>query len=296
MNFIFSFQEQDNECISTTYNPKNVIDYFPKTLKIDDFILLNKENIYSSMNLCKNYGKVFLYTTNYFYKKIKKYIPNDIKIEILELDINKTVWSQTKFFSILENIKKYNQPFFHLDFDFFLLENLFYNMPEIVVTGQEYYEKNNYEYFNGYFGYGTHYSDFFKFFENENIVDLKELNCGYAYNCSIVGGKNLNLFIKWCEKSIDLSKKYKNITLPKELNYNKLCSIIEQSHLAKLCYESNIDVFKLSDLKQNDIFKKEKFIHSKFYGPELYYNQQTDPNFIYRLYNLRFKYLEGINK
>jgi len=52
MNFIFSFQEQD-------------------TLFSDSFIFLNKENIYSSMNLCKDYGKVFLYTTDSFYKKIK---------------------------------------------------------------------------------------------------------------------------------------------------------------------------------------------------------------------------------
>jgi len=276
MNFIFSFQEQD-------------------TLFSDSFIFLNKENIYSSMNLCKDYGKVFLYTTDSFYKKIKNYIPLNTEIKIMELDINKLVWSQIKFFSILDNIQKYNQPFFHLDFDFFLLENLFYKIPEVVVTGQEYYEKNDYQDFNGYYGYGKHYKEYFNFFEKENFTDLKELNCGYAYNCSIIGGKNLNLFKKWTEKSITLASKYKSINLPQNLNPNRFCSIIEQSSLAKICYDENINPLKLSETK-NNISTKEKFLHNKFFGPEIYYNQSDDPNFIYRLYDARVKYLKVIDK
>lgn len=267
MVYLYSFMPFESEYVIS----------HPYKLKFKDWFLLNKLNIHKTLSLSKKYGDVIIYVDKKYINEFDKIVPDGITLKEINLD-ESNIWAISKFHSILNFIEEFNVPFVHLDFDAFLLQDVFTNnKPDIVVALKESHQ--NIE---------LHYDNTFKIFPY-----LNQFNCGYTYNCSIVGGKNLNLIKNWCYESIKYSNEYKDI-----LNHN-ITSIIEQSHLTKILEANKIKPMQLVELNKDldkcifsraslNNYKEKVFVHDKFFGAELLSND--NPSF------LRKKWYETYNK
>jgi len=262
MTYLYSFTPFENEYVIS----------WPYKLKFKDWFLLNKLNIYKTLSLSKSYGDVVVYIDKNYINEFDKIIPDGIIVKQINLDKN-NIWAISKFHSILNFIEEFNVQFVHLDFDSFLLQDIFKNNEsDIIVAFKESHEDLRF-----------HYKNTFK-----NLPDLDKFNCGYTYNCSIVGGKNLNFIKDWCVKSINYANQYKNI-----MNYN-ITSILEQSHLTKLLEDKKIKPYEIIQLNKDlnnlalENYKEKVFIHDKFLSAELLSNDQ--PSF------LRTKWYDTYNK
>jgi len=267
MTYLYSFAPFENEYVIS----------WPYKLKFKDWFLLNKLNIYKTLSLSKSYGDVVVYIDKNYINEFDKIIPDDIIVKQINLDKN-NIWAISKFHSILNFIEEFKKPFVHLDFDAFLLKDILKNNEnDIIVAFQESHKDIRF-----------HHENTFNMLKEKKIFDLSKLNCGYTYNCSTVGGKNLNFIKDWCIKSIDYANQYKNV-----MNYN-LTSVIEQSHLTKLLEDKKIKPYEIIQLNKDlnnftlENHKEKVFIHDKFFGAELLSND--NPSF------LRTKWYNSYNK
>jgi len=275
MVYLYSFMPFESEYVIS----------HPYKLKFKDWFLLNKLNIHKTLSLSRKYGDVIIYVDKKYINEFDKIVPDGITLKEIDLD-KSNVWAISKFHSILNFIEEFNVPFVHLDFDAFLLHDVFKNSkPDIVVAYKEYHED-------------IASSDLWQFSEGMDAYNTVDLTFGdvashyvglyhRTYNCSIVGGKNLNLIKNWCYESIKYPDEYKTI-----LNHN-ITSIVEQGHLTRILETNEIKPMQMIELNKDlnvslKNYKEKFFVHDRFFGAELLSND--NPSF------LRRKWYETYNK
>ena len=275
MVYLYSFMPFEEEYVIS----------YPYKLKFKDWFLLNKLNIHKTLSLSRKYGDVIIYVDKKYINEFYQIVPDGITLKEIDLD-KSNIWAVSKFHSILNFIEEFNVPFVHLDFDAFLLQDVFKNnKPDIVVAFKEPHQDIA----------SRHLWPFSEEMDTYNTVDLTfgNLSLYYiglyhrTYNCSIVGGKNLNLIKNWCYESIKYSDEYKDT-----LNHN-ITSSIEQSHLTRILETNEIKPMQLIELNKDlDVslnnYKEKLFVLDKFFGAELLSND--NPSF------LRRKWYETYNK
>jgi len=269
MNYLYSFSPFDNRFVIS----------YPYKMTFEDWFNLNRLNIFKSIELTSNYGNVFLYIDHIFLKFFKDNLKN-YKVNYIPLNYKKSqnIWCDSKFNAISNFIKYKKEPFVHIDFDLFLTKDIFKNeIPELCISFKE--EGPAF----------THYKKYREYFTKNRLSDLANFKIDYAYNCSIVGGKDLKFLKIWVENTFNLIKKYDHVL--NNFNYNKylLSSIFEQLHLAYLT--KNYNVTELIKYNNNHVMHlaepnnkgewvvsnidKKIIIHDKCYGAEVIQDLKT---------------------
>lgn len=275
MVYLYSFMPFEEEYVIS----------YPYKLKFKDWFLLNKLNIHKTLSLSRKYGDVIIYVDKEYINEFDQIVPDGITLKEINLD-KSNIWDISKLYSILNFIEEFNVPFVHLDFDAFLLHDVFKNnKPDIVVAYKESHQdiasSDLWQFSEGMDAYNT--VDFIFGDVASHYVGLYHR----TYNCSIVGGKNLNLIKNWCYESIKYPDEYKTI-----LNHN-ITSIVEQGHLTRILETNEIKPMQMIELNKDlDVslknYKEKFFVHDRFFGAELLSND--NPSF------LRRKWYETYNK
>jgi len=164
-----------------------------------------KNEVYDLTKLClrylrKNYKNVYLITDKKGEEIFADLDWSNITTE-LEGVISpkyKEVWSLGKLYAI-NTIANKNEPFLHIDYDFFILEKL----PQDLLKAQILIQSRE-------FGCDSHYEIWFyeKFCKNKYLKKYKRQTI--TYNCGILGGTDYKFFQKYSENAIKLVEDPKN--------------------------------------------------------------------------------------
>lgn len=116
-------------------------------------------------------------------------------------EIKNHIWCYGKLYGI-NYIANKNEPFFHLDYDFFLLDKI----PNDILSAEVVFQSKEdalLEFYNKNFFIQNCKNKYL----NKNL-DFNNLN--YAYNCGIVGGQNYTFFKKYTEFSMKMIQDLEN--------------------------------------------------------------------------------------
>lgn len=246
MNFYYSFS---TKICPNIYQGDNYNKCLNKVVE------LTKE----SVNYLKtNYNNIYL-VTDFAGEKLF----NNINFSNIYTELEKIsnefpqVWSLPKIYA-LSFIANKNQPFIHLDYDFFITKKLSDKIinADIILQSKQYNIDK--------WGYNT------EFFEKKCPVKyIKNYKTqSFAYNCGVIGGKNFDFYKTYTKNVINLVTDERNRKFwintkfnQKSHNYYTKAILAEEYYITCFLEENNIKPVLFFDILNSDYFP---FIYEHF--------------------------------
>ncbi len=272
MNGIYSLSTQPNYSSITQQQLKNFDGYQKytiQTLQNDNhpyqtyFGYASREDFfksfYLSVKLAKNYfNDIKIYTDELGHKLLEP-LNLDVKI-IINLkysDIGSKFYSLAKIQTFL--LQK--EPFLHLDFDLFLLDNFDKLMHEQVMNSDIITlnsESNDWTKF---------YLDCINDYLNKRNIPIEEIDDSIKsnmqfpiYNNGIFGGNNIEFLHEFCNKLIDYLNKDNEFENPYILS-ERAVPFLEQFYFSSLARKKQIDINTFADKRDIVVFYNKYFVH-----------------------------------
>lgn len=224
--------------------------HYSSYAKMEEILFYTEKNI----NLLrKNYDEINLITDNDGKNIFKNLKWSNIYTPLENIsDKHSQVWCLGKLYAY-QFLTQKNEPFMHVDYDFFIFNKLPNNVLScgILTQSEESLSKLFYVYN-------------LDLFEKKciNKYLAKNIQTSVAYNCGIVGGHDINFFDFYSDTAIKMIEDDKNVDLWLNKNnakdYYTLPILAEQYYLAASAKFLNRKVNCLFDLLANDLLDENK--------------------------------------
>lgn len=206
--------------------------------------------------LKKNNYEIHLITDDHGKDLFKDLRWNSIDTSLESLpSIYSEVWSAGKVMAY-NIISSKGDPFFHVDYDAFILKPLekFVIESGVVIESKEFCKDRFYN------------KDlFFKRCKNKFFAKNQKIN--FAYNCGIIGGNNLDFFYNYSKSALDMlfDQDNQSFWLEKQNEFQSFTkAILFEQYYLSCC----LDFFKIKPtIFYQDMCKKYKFKPKKYYIP-----------------------------
>lgn len=247
----FFKSKTDYKSFYNVYGDEQFKGFYNKEMFFNSFVL----SVFSAAN---KFQEIELYTDPEGYELLNFL---DLPFTCIYKDINVELTENEKKFWAISKIKTHlrqKEPYFHMDYDLFLFNNLPSNMLKSPIFG----------YMKEYDDFNWYNKDVSDFINNGNFELLPELktfierypNTIPSINCGVIGGNNIEFLHEYCMDVL----KYINCMSPDLLHVYR-CTFLEQFYLGAKAKIKNIKLLTLSDFYGKMINEKSGTLH--LFGP-----------------------------